>query len=114
MGGYQEPLFVIDTDVKKNIIYTGIGRNHPGLYRKYLFIQEENIHWIRDDISLKNGEDLDVFCRIRYRQPLQKSKLYKVKKGMFVEFEKMQFAITEGQFAAWYLGLELIGSGIIY
>ncbi|QIK16887.1 tRNA 2-thiouridine(34) synthase MnmA [Blattabacterium sp. DPU] len=113
LGGYQEALFVIDTDVEKNIVYTGMGKKHPGLYRKSLFIQEKNIHWIREDLSLFEGEKMDVFCRIRYRQPLQKSKLHKIKEGMFVEFENMQCAITEGQFAVWYLGKELIGSGVI-
>ncbi|BBA17022.1 tRNA (5-methylaminomethyl-2-thiouridylate)-methyltransferase [Blattabacterium cuenoti STAT] len=113
LGGYKEPLFVIDTDVKKNIVYTGMGKKHPGLYRKSLFIQENNIHWVRKDLSIFEGEKMNVLCRIRYRQPLQKSKLYKIKKGMFIEFENMQCAITEGQFAVWYLGKELIGSGII-
>ncbi|WP_185859387.1 tRNA 2-thiouridine(34) synthase MnmA [Blattabacterium cuenoti] len=113
LGGYKEALFVIETDVKENIVYTGMGKKHPGLYRKSLFIQEKNIHWIRQDLSLSEGEKMDVFCRIRYRQPLQKSKLYKIKKGMFIEFETMQCAITEGQFAAWYIGKELVGSGII-
>ncbi|ACY40558.1 tRNA (5-methylaminomethyl-2-thiouridylate)-methyltransferase [Blattabacterium sp. (Blattella germanica) str. Bge] len=113
LGGYQKALFVIETDVKENIVYTGIGKKHPGLYRKSLFIQEKNIHWIREDLSLKEGEKMDVFCRIRYRQSLQKSKLYKIKKGMFIEFETMQCAITEGQFAAWYIGKELVGSGVI-
>ncbi|WP_185866087.1 tRNA 2-thiouridine(34) synthase MnmA [Blattabacterium cuenoti] len=113
VGGYKEALFVLETDVKENIVYTGMGKKHPGLYKKSLFIQEENIHWIRKDLSLNEGEKMDVFCRIRYRQPLQKSKLYKIKKGMFIEFEIMQCAITEGQFAAWYLGKELVGSGVI-
>ncbi|WP_185853408.1 tRNA 2-thiouridine(34) synthase MnmA [Blattabacterium cuenoti] len=114
VGGYKEALFVLETDVKENIVYTGMGKKHPGLYRKSLFVQEENIHWIRQDLSLSEGEKMDVFCRIRYRQPLQKSKLYKIKKGMFIEFETMQCAITEGQFAAWYIGKELVGSGVIY
>ncbi|WP_185861342.1 tRNA 2-thiouridine(34) synthase MnmA [Blattabacterium cuenoti] len=113
LGGYQEALFVIDTDVKENIVYTGMGKKHPGLYRKSLFIHEENIHWIRKDLTLLEGDKMNVFCRIRYRQPLQKSKLYKIRKGMFIEFETMQCAITEGQFVAWYIGKELIGSGVI-
>ncbi|WP_185864531.1 tRNA 2-thiouridine(34) synthase MnmA [Blattabacterium cuenoti] len=113
LGGYKEPLFIIDTDVKENIIYTGMGRKHPGLYNKFLFILEKDIHWIREDLVMYEGETMNVMCRIRYRQPLQKSKLYKVKKGMLIEFDEMQFAITKGQFAVWYLGKELIGSGII-
>ncbi|WP_185871716.1 tRNA 2-thiouridine(34) synthase MnmA [Blattabacterium cuenoti] len=113
LGGLKEALFVIDTDVKENIIYTGMGKQHPGLYRKSLFIHEKHIHWVREDLTLFEGEKMDVLCRIRYRQPLQKSKLYKFKKGMFIEFENMQCAITEGQFAVWYIGTELIGSGVI-
>ncbi|WP_185850451.1 tRNA 2-thiouridine(34) synthase MnmA [Blattabacterium cuenoti] len=113
LGGYKEPLFVIETDIKKNIVYTGMGKQHPGLYNKSLFISEENIHWIREDLIMHEGDKMDVMCRIRYRQPLQKSKLYKLTKGMLVEFDKMQCAIMEGQFAVWYLGKELIGSGII-
>ncbi|WP_185867214.1 tRNA 2-thiouridine(34) synthase MnmA [Blattabacterium cuenoti] len=113
LGGYKEALFVIDTDVEENIVYIGMGKKHPGLYRKSLFIQEKNIHWIREDLTLFEGEKMNVFCRIRYRQPLQKSKLYKTKKGMFIEFDNMQCAITEGQFAVWYIGKELIGSGVI-
>ncbi|WP_185869683.1 tRNA 2-thiouridine(34) synthase MnmA [Blattabacterium cuenoti] len=113
IGGYKKALFVIETDVKKNIVYTGFGNKHPGLYNKSLFIKEKDIHWIREDLALFEGEKMDVFSRIRYRQVLQKSKLHKIKKGMLIEFEIMQCAITEGQFAVWYLGKELIGSGII-
>ncbi len=114
IGGYKKALFVIDTDIEKNIIYTGMGREHPGLYRKYLFIKEKDIHWIRSDIFLSlEGEKMKVFCRIRYRQSLQKATLFKLKLGILIFFEKMQYAISEGQFAVWYLNKELIGSGII-
>ncbi|WP_185870572.1 tRNA 2-thiouridine(34) synthase MnmA [Blattabacterium cuenoti] len=113
LGGYQKALFVIETDINQNIVYTGMGKSHPGLYRKSLFIQEKDIHWIREDLAIFDGEKMNVFCRIRYRQPLQNAKLYKIKNGMLIEFETMQCAITEGQFAVWYIEKELIGSGII-
>ncbi|WP_185882994.1 tRNA 2-thiouridine(34) synthase MnmA [Blattabacterium cuenoti] len=113
LGGYSSPQFVLDTDIKQNIIYTGLGKNHPGLYRKILFINEENIHWIRNDLILFEGEKMNVFCKIRYRQPLQKSILHKMKKGMFIEFDHLQCAISEGQFVVWYINNELIGSGVI-
>ena len=113
VGGTPEPLFVIDTDVEENVIYTGQGKQHPGLFKKALFIIEDELHWIREDLALKVDETMDVMARIRYRQPLQKAKLYKVDNGMFVEFDKPQSAITEGQFAAWYLDDELVGSGVI-
>ncbi|RAV29627.1 tRNA 2-thiouridine(34) synthase MnmA [Sinomicrobium soli] len=113
VGGTAEPLFVIDTDVDENIIYTGQGKDHPGLFRKALFITEDEIHWIREDMALAVGQSMDVMARIRYRQPLQKAGLHKVSKGMYVVFDEPQSAITEGQFAAWYDGDELIGSGVI-
>jgi len=113
VGGTKEPLFVIETDVKENVIYTGEGKKHPGLYRKCLFITNEELHFVRPDLALKEGAKLKVKARIRYRQPLENATLYKVKKGMYLLFENPQSAITEGQFATWYLEDELIGSGVI-
>jgi len=113
VGGTKEPLFVIETDVKENIIYTGEGKNHPGLYRKCLFINNDELHFIRTDLALKDNDSLKVKARIRYRQPLQDAELFKVKNGAYLLFEKQQSAITEGQFATWYINDELIGSGVI-
>ena len=113
VGGTAEPLFVIDTDVTDNIIYTGQGKEHPGLLKKALFVTEDEIHWIREDLALKVDETMKVKARIRYRQPLQNAILHKVDSGLYVEFENAQSAITEGQFVAWYLNDELVGSGVI-
>ncbi|RED47608.1 tRNA 2-thiouridine(34) synthase MnmA [Seonamhaeicola aphaedonensis] len=113
VGGTVDPLFVIDTDVEQNIIYTGQGKEHPGLLKKALFVNNDELHWIREDLALKVNEKLDVKARIRYRQPLQKAILYKVDSGLYVEFEDYQSAITEGQFVAWYSNDELLGSGVI-
>ncbi|CDF78537.1 tRNA-specific 2-thiouridylase MnmA [Formosa agariphila KMM 3901] len=113
VGGTVEPLFVIDTDVTENVIYTGQGHAHPGLFKSALFVTNEEEHWIREDLQLDSGKTMDVMARIRYRQPLQKAKLYKVDSGLYVEFEDPQSAITEGQFVAWYLEDELVGSGVI-
>ncbi len=113
VGGTAEPLFVIDTDVTDNIIYTGQGKEHPGLLKKALFVTEDELHWIREDLALKVDEAMKVKARIRYRQPLQNAILHKVDGGLYVEFENAQSAITEGQFVAWYLNDELVGSGVI-
>ncbi|GGE21430.1 tRNA 2-thiouridine(34) synthase MnmA [Psychroflexus salis] len=113
VGGTKEPLFVLDTDVNKNIIYTGQGKNHPGLLRKGLLVKPHETHWLREDLALKIGEKLEVMARIRYRQPLEKATLYQEKEGLFVIFENEQYAIAEGQFVAWYEGEELLGSGVI-
>lgn len=113
VGGTKEPLFVIDTDVVENVIYAGEGKNHEGLYRNVLFVSNEELHWVRTDLALKNGESMNVLSRIRYRQKLEEATLHKVETGMFVSFTNAQSAITEGQFVAWYLNEELLGSGVI-
>lgn len=113
VGGTKEALFIIATDVKTNAIYTGQGANHPGLFKKTLRVQPSEIHWIREDLKLKNGESIEVLARIRYRQALQKATLYQFESGLYVSFEEPQSAITEGQFVAWNIGDELVGSGVI-
>ncbi|MEQ6122823.1 tRNA 2-thiouridine(34) synthase MnmA [Pseudotenacibaculum sp. MALMAid0570] len=113
VGGTKEPLFVIETDVNENVIYTGEGKNHKGLYRSVLFVANNEEHWIREDLQLKPHQSMEVQARIRYRQPLEKATLYKVENGLFVEFDNPQSAIQEGQFVAWHHGEELIGSGVI-
>lgn len=113
VGGTKEPLFVIDTDVDENIIYTGQGKSHPGLYRRGLFVKNEEIHWIREDLALQENEKMEVKARIRYRQPLENATLHRTYSGLYVIFENPQSAITEGQFVAWYDGPELLGSGVI-
>ena len=113
VGGTKEPLFVIETDVIENIIYTGEGKLHKGLYRSVLFVSNDEVHWIREDLQLNTHESLEVEARIRYRQPLEKATLYKVDNGIFVEFQNPQSAIQEGQFVAWYKNEELLGSGVI-
>ena len=113
VGGTQEPLFIIDTDTKNNIVYTGQGDQHNGLYRKGLYVKNEDIHWIRDDLKLKPESDMQVEARIRYRQNLEKAKIYQRSNGLYVIFDKLQRGITPGQFVAWYLEDELLGSGII-
>jgi tRNA-specific 2-thiouridylase len=113
VGGTKEPLFVIETDVEENIIYTGQGKSHPGLYRRTLFVKDDELHWIRPDLALDVDGTMHVMARIRYRQPLQKATLYKIEGGLYVDFEEKQSAITEGQFVAWYINDELLGSGVI-
>jgi tRNA-specific 2-thiouridylase len=113
IGGYKEPLFVIGTDTERNILYVGEGQSHPGLYRKGLFIKAEDIHWIRPDLVMEDGDSREYMVRIRYRQPLQKARLFRKREGMYVIFNKLQRGTAPGQFAAWYDGDEVIGSGII-
>lgn len=111
VGGTKEPLFVLATDVQKNSIYVGEGKDHPGLYRTALWIDQADVHWIRPD--LETDQPMKVAARIRYRQPLATATLHPIPAGMYLVFDAPQSAIAAGQFAAWYLDNELIGSGVI-
>ena len=114
IGGHKNPIFVIATDVESNIIYVGEGQDHPGLYRKGLRIDNRDIHWIRPELAMAEGEERDYLVRIRYRQPLQQARLRRLSDGLYIVFEKPQRGVTAGQFAAWYSEEgELQGSGVI-
>jgi tRNA-specific 2-thiouridylase len=113
IGGTPEPLFVIDTDVNSNTIYVGQGKAHPGLHRQGLRVLNKDIHWLREDLKLKNDEDATYKARIRYRQPLEPARLYQREDALYIIFDNEQTAIAEGQFVAWYNDDELIGSGVI-
>ncbi len=113
IGGFQEPLFVIGVDVHQNQVYVGMGKQHPGLYRNVLKINNNEVHWVRPDLTLKIGDSIRLDVRIRYRQPLQKATLHQRDNGLFIVFDQPQRGITSGQFAAWYQEEELTGSGVI-
>lgn len=113
VGGKQEPLFVLATDVARNIIYVGQGKAHPGLHRRGLRVTPSEVHWVRTDLELPIGESMEVKARIRYRQPLESARLFQKDSGLYVIFEKEQTAISSGQFVAWYQNDELLGSGVI-
>ena len=113
IGGYEKPLFVIGTDTEKNVIYTGSGDDHPGLYRKGLFVPNIDEHWVREDLKLSIGESKKYSARIRYRQPLENCVLNKKEEGLYIIFDRPQRGVTPGQFVAWYANDELIGSGVI-
>ena len=114
IGGHQDSLFVISTDVENNIIYVGEGHRHKGLSRLCLKVNLDEIHWIREDLTMKAGEIRRYRVRIRYRQPLQDATLIMRDNGLFILFDSPQRGITPGQFAAWYTqDEEMLGSGVI-
>jgi tRNA-specific 2-thiouridylase len=113
VGGTALPLFIIGIDIDQNAIYTGQGHDHPGLFRRALKVAGHEVHWIREDLKLAPGQTMDVMARIRYRQPLQKATLHQFEDALFVSFDQPQSAITPGQFVAWHIDDEVVGSGVI-
>ena len=90
-----------------------MGESHPALFRKALFVNSNDIHWVREDLEIYENESLKVQFRIRYRQPLQSGTIYNFKKGLYILFENPISSVTSGQFVSWYIKDELIGSGVI-
>jgi len=114
IGGRPLPSFGVGIDVINNIVFSGMGENHSALYRPGLFIETKDIHWVRPDLEMKVGEERSYLLRIRYRQKLFNATLFQRDEGLYVIFENPQKAIAPGQFAVWYTGDELIGSGVIF
>lgn len=113
IGGRKESLFILATDVKENVIYVGEGDSHPGLYRKALKILPEEVHWVDGNDTMQVGDSREYMVRIRYRQPLQQAELICREDGLYLLFAQPQRGIAAGQFAAWYDGEVLVGSGVI-
>ncbi len=113
VGGKDEPLFVIGTDVTSNTVFVGQSDAHPGLYRRGVAVSNAETHWVREDLALNTGESRRYAARIRYRQPLESCELTKTESGIEVVFDAPQRAIAPGQFIAWYDEDELIGSGVM-
>lgn len=113
IGGYVNPLFIIQTNTETNTVYVGEGEDHQGLSRPGLLIQEEDIHWVKDADKMEVGASKSFEVRIRYRQPLFGATLIKLESGLKIKFDSPQKAVAKGQFAAWYEGDVLVGSGVI-
>lgn len=113
IGGYVNPLFIIQINTETNTVYVGEGEDHQGLNRPGLLIQEEDIHWVKEADKMEVGESKFFETRIRYRQPLFGATLIKLKSGLEIKFDSNQKAVAKGQFAAWYTGDVLLGSGVI-
>ena len=113
IGGFKDPLFVLKKDIDKNILYVGMGSDHPALFKKALFISKKDIHWVRNDLTIQPNQSMEVYFRVRYRQPLEKGKIFMYKSGLFILFDRPISSIASGQFASWYIENELIGSGVI-
>ena len=113
IGGHKDSVFVIETDVPRNVIYVGEGHTHKGLSRSCLRVAPDELHWIRKDLAMSPGEIRRYRVRIRYRQPLQDATVIMRHNGLYILFDTPQRGITPGQFAVWYDGDEMIGSGVI-
>lgn len=113
IGGRPEPSFVIGIDTVNNVVYSGQTEQHPGLNRWALKLENNTISWITPHTEFESSGQLACLVRIRYRQPLQEAQLISKEGELYILFKQKQKGITPGQFAAWYCGNALLGSGVI-
>ena len=113
IGGHVNPLFIIQINTETNTVYVGEGEDHKGLHRPGLLIKNEDIHWLKKVDELTIGESKRYEIRIRYRQPLSRATLIQTENGLEMHFDALKSAVAKGQFAAWYDGDVLVGSGVI-
>ena len=113
IGGHVNPLFIIQINTETNTVYVGEGEDHKGLHRPGLLIKNEDIHWLKKVDELTIGESKRYEIRIRYRQPLSGATFIKTDNGLEVHFDALKSSVAKGQFAAWYSGDVLVGSGVI-
>ena len=109
IGGPGEAWYVIDKDVKKNIVYTAQGSEHPKLFSKTLVATEMN--WISENEPELNSS---YTAKIRYRQSDQPlTLLKKVDNKYYFEFEEPQRAVTLGQYIVLYDENKCLGGWVI-
>lgn len=106
--GTGEPWFVVDKDIKKNILYVVQGEDKR-IYKKAIITDKFNFITKKPD-----KQEFAGTVRIRHRQPLQKAKCFLKKDGtLMINFEKPQKGVAEGQYAVVYNGRYCLGGGVI-
>lgn len=113
MGGKKgedntRPWFIIDKDVKNNILYVNQGE-HPKLYSKGVVLRKFNFI-TKEFEKVVNKVDF----RLRHRQILQKGEATINSDGsLILNFEKEQRAVACGQYCVIYQGDICVGGGVI-
>ncbi len=113
IGGKPQPLFIIHTDVEKNLIFVGQGEDHLGLYSAGLFVDDKEAHWLRPSVTQRVLDSDNVQGRFRYRQELFFCQVLKSQNGYNILFQEPQKSVSPGQFIALYLEGEIVFSGVI-
>jgi tRNA-specific 2-thiouridylase len=105
-GSTGERWFVVDKDVRKNILYVQQGET-DALYSKALLAAGMNY------INGRPEGDFECRAKFRYRQSGQKVHISMHGGGEYMEFDRRQRAVTPGQYAVLYMGDECLGGGVI-
>jgi tRNA-specific 2-thiouridylase len=105
----EEPWYVVEKDIERNMLIVGQGANHPRLYSTGLLANQ--LHWID-----RKGPQRPIRCSVktRYRQQDIPCQIMPNTDGsLLVEFDEPQKAVTPGQSAVFYQNEICLGGGII-
>ena len=106
-----KPFYVVEKNIRKNILTVAEEENNQALYKKE--IKLINVNFISPITNYQLP--ITVYARVRYRQPLVKANLYKLKTSRYkLIFEVPVKFMAPGQSAVFYNKKgEMLGGGII-
>ncbi|MBN1331985.1 tRNA 2-thiouridine(34) synthase MnmA [Candidatus Dojkabacteria bacterium] len=111
VGGAKEPYFVVDKDWEKNVLYVGMGSDHPKLYKD--LVEIENLYLIDPKSAVNDLHEFHLTASVRYRHTPEPCKLINTGGPITIKFNDPQRAVTPGQSIVLYNGEECLGGGII-
>ena len=108
----EEPWYVVEKDLLRNVLIVGQGHNHPRLFSKGLIANQ--LHWV--DRKALSGS-IRCTVKTRYRQedvsctvtPIQDS----INDEYRIDFNEQQSSVTPGQSVVFYQDDVCLGGGII-
>ncbi|RDL43043.1 tRNA 2-thiouridine(34) synthase MnmA [Marinomonas piezotolerans] len=105
----DEPWYVVEKDLGRNVLVVTQGGQHDSLYKTHLIA--DGFDWVARE---KPVMPLTCMAKCRYRQPDQACTLTELADGRVeVSFKEPQRAITPGQSVVFYVGEHCLGGGII-
>ncbi len=113
IGGSKKPYYVVEKNVRKNIIVVAEGDDNPALYKKEVKITDVNL--MNNELRIKNKElKIPVLARVRYRQSLAPATFIIHNSKFIIQFDQPIKFVAPGQSAVFYAkNGEMLGGGVI-
>jgi len=109
LNGYSdEPWYVAEKDLTRNVLMAAQGKNHPLLFSRGLV--SGPVDWVAAEAP---SAQFRCMAKTRYRQPDQLCEVTVIDGGVNVVFDAAQRAVTPGQSVVFYDGEICLGGGVI-